>query len=569
MERDRSEVATRAKQSAEVNPLWQSLALSPAGIQTKLTIGEPNDPYEHEADQVAERVMRMATPPGISDKLSFTARTSPKAQRKCASCEDEEKVQRKEAGPSADAPTSPPVVHDALNSPGQPLDPMTRTFMEERFDHDFGHVRVHSDTREADMAAHSISALAFTQRANVVFASGQYQPQSEHGRKLLAHELTHVVQQRAAEEVAGYLATGDEVSTQTPHVSLADRGTSGAVQRQYSHRSAPTFDPNALIPIANFITYIQAVETTYSTDTPQQILTRIRQQYYKGLGFDQLTQDAPQQEMLAEPSLIVGPGGEAYMHAQSTRRLIDPSVGTAAYSHLTARADENATGDNPSPYIVMPDGSRIDVGHLLLGLDSLLHPRVAEPFAAYGISGSDTAGWPADLALASYWTSHHALEGSPAGNAPIHPATADFNAYYNASAPNEDILGDTDAFGLNQQWTSAPGQQLSQVVRAYYLGAGGNAPGVDRRWRTFCATNGLGYTVIGGTVTWAPTIEAVWVPRISRLCDLFDAGNISKGFSVTFGTANSRDTWPYSLPALRRFLLWLKPRLEAEISAHP
>jgi len=198
-ERDRSEVATRAKQSAEVNPLWQSLALRPAGIQTKLTIGEPNDPFEHEADQVAERVMRMATPPGVSDKLSFTSVVSLKAQRKCAPCqEEEEKVQRKEAGPSADAlGVAPPVVQQALSSPGRPIDASTRAFFEPRFGFNFGHVRIHDDALAVESAS-AVQALAYTVGQDVVFGKGEYSPETPTGKSLIAHELAHVVQQRPA-----------------------------------------------------------------------------------------------------------------------------------------------------------------------------------------------------------------------------------------------------------------------------------------------------------------------------------------------------------------------------------
>lgn len=179
------------------------------------------------------------------------------------------------------------------------------------------------------------------------------------------------------------------------------------------------------------------------------------------------------------------------------------------------------------------------------------------------------AGFAADLALASYWMTYHVREGSPASDAAVKPATADFDVYYRASAPNEDLLGDADAYGTHQQWTAASGQTLSQVLRAYYLGSGSTPAGVNRRWRTFCTRNSLGFTVSGGTITWSAGIDATWGPRIDRLCDLFDSGFFSRVGSMTIGTAPSRGTWPYSLPALHRFLAWLKPRVEAEIAAHP
>ena len=88
----------------------------------------------------------------------------------------------------------PPIVNEVLRSPGQPLDADTRAFMEPRFGHDFSGVRVHSDSRAAD-SARAVSALAYTVGADVVFAEGQYAPRTASGRRLLAHELTHVAQQ--------------------------------------------------------------------------------------------------------------------------------------------------------------------------------------------------------------------------------------------------------------------------------------------------------------------------------------------------------------------------------------
>ncbi|MGB9632210.1 MAG: DUF4157 domain-containing protein [Chloroflexaceae bacterium] len=88
----------------------------------------------------------------------------------------------------------PPIVHEVLRSPGQPLDAETRAFMEPRFGHDFSRVRVHTDARAAE-SARAVNALAYTVGRDVVFGAGQYAPGASAGRRLLAHELAHVVQQ--------------------------------------------------------------------------------------------------------------------------------------------------------------------------------------------------------------------------------------------------------------------------------------------------------------------------------------------------------------------------------------
>src|SRR5262245_6675120 len=80
-----------------------------------------------------------------------------------------------------------PIVHEVLDSPGQPLEPATRTLMEGRFGHDFGHVRVHVDARAAE-SARVVNALAYTVGGSVVFAAGQYAPNTLPGQRLIAHE---------------------------------------------------------------------------------------------------------------------------------------------------------------------------------------------------------------------------------------------------------------------------------------------------------------------------------------------------------------------------------------------
>src|SRR5438067_352922 len=92
---------------------------------------------------------------------------------------------------------APPIVHEVLRSPGRPLDSSTQAFMEPRFGHDFSQVRLHTDDRAAKSAL-AVNALAYTVGRDVVFAAGRYRPGTAEGRRLLAHELTHTIQQRHA-----------------------------------------------------------------------------------------------------------------------------------------------------------------------------------------------------------------------------------------------------------------------------------------------------------------------------------------------------------------------------------
>ncbi|MEK6288295.1 MAG: DUF4157 domain-containing protein [Acidobacteriota bacterium] len=95
------------------------------------------------------------------------------------------------AGPVSSVP---PIVHEVLRSPGQPLDASTRAFMEPRFGHDFSQVRVHTNAKAAE-SARAVNALAYTVGSDVVLGAGQYAPATSAGQRLLAHELTHVIQQ--------------------------------------------------------------------------------------------------------------------------------------------------------------------------------------------------------------------------------------------------------------------------------------------------------------------------------------------------------------------------------------
>jgi len=163
-------------------------------IQPKLAIGAIDDPLEREADRVADRVMRMpassqsvASAPGQISRESAARKEQDIATR-----------QMKRAG-SAESPAveAPPAVHEMLSSAGRPLDEPTRGYFEPRFNQDFSQVRVHTDERAA-ASAQALGALAYTVGPHIAFGGSNFAPSSDDGRRLIAHELTHVVQQGAA-----------------------------------------------------------------------------------------------------------------------------------------------------------------------------------------------------------------------------------------------------------------------------------------------------------------------------------------------------------------------------------
>jgi hypothetical protein len=157
-------------------------------MQAKLAVSRPGDPYELKADRMADRIMRMPV---------ATVR------RQCAACDTggplrpsgEEgaiTVSRKEVG--GPVPTVPASVESVIHSPGVPLSASTRAFFEPRFGEDLGHVRVHMDGM-ASRSAREVNALAYTVGSHIVFGAGRYEPGTSQGQRLLAHELTHVLQQ--------------------------------------------------------------------------------------------------------------------------------------------------------------------------------------------------------------------------------------------------------------------------------------------------------------------------------------------------------------------------------------
>jgi hypothetical protein len=177
-------------------------------LQPKLEVSQAGDALEQEADRVAERVMsRSAASPALA--AGTREATGPR-------------VARAGGGAASHAHDAPALVHDVLRSTSQPLDVGTRMFMESQFDHSFAHVRVHTG-REAAESAHQVAARAFTVGDHIVFGAGEYQPSSSEGRRLLAHELTHVVQQTSG----ATRASAANVIQRVPTISILDENFVG------------------------------------------------------------------------------------------------------------------------------------------------------------------------------------------------------------------------------------------------------------------------------------------------------------------------------------------------------
>ncbi len=188
-----------------------------------------------------------------------------------------------------------PQVQAALDSPGQALEPGTRAAMEARFGHDFGQVRVHTDGTAAE-AAKGLQSLAFTHGQDIVFAAGQYSPRTPAGMRLLAHELTHTVQQRGAprtvqgfsevsrpgaplereaESVASRVAEGGAVAPRA--LSVGAVGTRGLIARRVDPAVGAASEQVALDSMRIIETLVRVILLSLQAD-PSDSYGRVRRQ---------------------------------------------------------------------------------------------------------------------------------------------------------------------------------------------------------------------------------------------------------------------------------------------------
>lgn len=213
--------------------------------RSNLNVSHPNDPAEIEADQIADTVMRMSIDDARPDPR--LTNTPGSINRKCSSCEegnetdDLRHVMRKAESTNTPANTSSSAMK-GLNSSGRALDQQTRSFFEPRFGRDFGNVRIHHDANATELAQ-GLGAKAFTIGRDIVFGGGQYAPETETGRRLLAHELTHVLQQ-------GPVGADTADADNNAPVHIAQKGIGDVIHRELViEPTEDTTDPAHDMPI--------------------------------------------------------------------------------------------------------------------------------------------------------------------------------------------------------------------------------------------------------------------------------------------------------------------------------
>ncbi len=175
-------------------PLVAPAQTAPPSGAPQLQMPEFQSPFTPKAPTLLDKKLELQP---------MTLSSGPVLQRKCAcqgsgggeceECRKSHTLQRQAAGP-AEADVAPQVVDQVLSSPGRPLDRTTRDYFEPRFGYDFSKIRIHADAQAAE-SARAVNALAYTVGDSIAFAQGHYSPYSVAGRRLLAHELAHSIQQ--------------------------------------------------------------------------------------------------------------------------------------------------------------------------------------------------------------------------------------------------------------------------------------------------------------------------------------------------------------------------------------
>ncbi|PZO50029.1 MAG: hypothetical protein DCF14_12895 [Phormidesmis priestleyi] len=369
----------------------------------------------------------------------------------------------------------------------------------------------------------------------------------------------------------------NEFISKTMGVALTGKGISLFNIKDYKGVKNQA-NPLALVGVERFINIVEKVEAVYKNDTPQEIITRLRRLYYPGdSGWNLINEITNQQAFAAllpnAPNSESDPLSPGLLAERKVYAAELGSLDKDAYAILTAKANENGKEDNPSPYLVIPERNEmIDIGHLLLTLDALLHPGSNAPYSDpyYNVPTIDPASWVADVGVGSVWLTLQQRGTSQEGT-PINlklssgtPTKEEIDAYYKASAPEADILGDVDGFGLFDRFNN-PGrkdQRFSTHLKRYYLQNDARFD-IHTRWQTFA--NEFQAKPIEATFDADDLTEVAkqaWVSRINKFNNLFGDGK----FSVSPGGLgrNPNWNWAYTGDMFERFSKYVQEQLKNE-----
>jgi len=454
-------------------------------LQAKLTVSNPGDPEEQEADQVADHVMRAHAGFPVTAPCSCTA-----GDESCEACrQTSAMIQRRADGNGARTDglavnaNAATLVGAVLGRGGDPLPTEIAGFFGPRLGANFSDVRIHTG-QEAAQSARSVNAHAYTTGNHIVFAQGRFQPSSQEGKTLLGHELVHVTQQNRAQSSAPSLARD----------------------------TAPTTCPKTYTKAGNFkdlIDLVRAAEAKFNaagvTSVDQQIKS-LRAIYY-GQTYSL--------DYTVEKSAVRNLGFETYTHSltggpKDPRSILDCGL----FAALQASQD-------------VSDGSRkIDFGHLIIAMDARESAFDRIPFPSGG-TGTEVVTWLGDLGggagiLADLRAS------SPSVSVRSSFSGTDYGAPSNLEG---DVAGFLVGATSGATSVSAPnipaGKQLSDVLNDY-LSPGRAGTAWASRAKDFLTIYG-GTFDASGNLTNESTLMANFASKIKTFACQYLASRVADG----------------------------------------
>lgn len=521
-------------------------------IQTKLNISQPGDKYEQEADSMAEHVVqRIETPPKTIQTKCDHCEGLP-VQEKCEHCQEEEKLQMKEMdnGGKHDPALENKIL--STQGTGQSLPDITKQEMGSGFGADFSSVNIHDNPASHQMSS-TLSAKAFTVGSDIYFNKGEYNPGSRAGKSLLAHELTHTIQQGKVNTVSMKIDRQEDAGVDGPR----DAGLPGGVTRapeavpeappppsETPHDTAPRV-PVPARPPACATTYTRATSFTTLID-----LIRAAETKMAAAGI------ASTQEQIHSLRGIYY--GTTWSHDFSVEHSTTRNEGFQRFTRPSA-ADPTLTTPRDIQTILdcglftalfnsqdVVDGTRhVDFGHLLIGLDARIDPalttNVQYPVAGgimnidMGGSGTELVTWLGDLGGAAASLSVKRTSVASTSTRTVFTGT-DYGGSINLEG---DVAGFVVASGSTTALTTpiitVGSGRLSDALTAY-LTPGSSA--YNSRATTFLTMYGGTFDPTTHALTNATAVATTFANKIQAFACNYLASRVRDGH-ITYATATS------------------------------
>jgi hypothetical protein len=414
-------------------------------------------------------------------------------------------------------------VHQVLSSPGQPLDPSAREFMEPRFGQDFSQVRVHADS-VAQESARAVNALAYTVGQDIVFAAGQYAPQTHSGQKLIAHELGHTIQQHDLPSgISGNLVLEDKHS---PLEQDAAANASQIMSPAMTSRSSRLLSSKASLAM---LAREPAPEckTKYTQATSfQQIIDLVRAAESKLTAAGIST---PKDQIHALRGIYYGttwsldytgtpghPGEQSAVRNEGFQRFTRPSQDPTKTIPVNVQSILDCglfEALKASQDMVDPDGRHVDFGHLIIGMDARFDPMLASNVqypALGGITidmggtGTELVTWLGDLGGGAASLAIKRVT-TPATNASASFVGSDYGGSINLEGDIAASVAATNSPTAVTAPTFAAGKKLSDALQDY-MSPGAASSAWKARAHTFLAMQGGAFDPSGNLTNRAALI---------------------------------------------------------------